>query len=121
MWPWIKRWRDWAMNDLWPLNRLGPQPQALHYSYEKAGLTLHDQPIPWNAEAVLVEGTLRLTPSQGRRKADFQLRLPGSVLVPAEQLRHVENDDRFRVSFRLPPPGATVNAELLFRDHPLAQ
>ena len=55
MWPWIKRWRDWAMHDLWPLYRIGPQPQALHYSYEKAGLTLHDQPIPWNAEAVLVE------------------------------------------------------------------
>jgi hypothetical protein len=37
------------MTDLWPLNRLGPQPQALHYSYEKAGLILNDQPIPWNA------------------------------------------------------------------------
>ena len=55
MWPWIKRWRDWAMNDLWPLYRINPQPQALHYSYEKAGLTLHDQPIPWNAEAVVVD------------------------------------------------------------------
>ena len=52
---WIKRWRDWAMNDLWPLHRIGTQPQALHFSYEKAGLTLNDQPIPWNAEAVLVE------------------------------------------------------------------
>jgi hypothetical protein len=38
MWPWIKRWRDWAMHDLWPLHRSGPQPQALHYSYEQAGL-----------------------------------------------------------------------------------
>jgi hypothetical protein len=121
MWLWIKRWRDWAMHDLWPLYRLGPQSQALHYSYEKTGLTLHDQPIPWNAEAVLVEGTMRLTSTQSRRKADFQLRLPGPVHVPADQLRRVENDDRYRVSFRLPPPGATVNAELLFRDHPLAQ
>ena len=32
MWPWIKRWRDWAMHDLWPLHRIGPQPQALHFS-----------------------------------------------------------------------------------------
>ena len=23
MWPWIKRWRDWLMNDLLPLYRLG--------------------------------------------------------------------------------------------------
>ena len=42
MWPWIKRWRDWAMRDLWPIYRIGPQPQALFYSYEKAGLVLHD-------------------------------------------------------------------------------
>jgi hypothetical protein len=121
MWLWIKRWRDWAMHELWPLYRLGPQSQALYYSYEKAGLTLHDQPIPWNAEAVLVEATMYLKASQGRRKADFQLRLPGPVLYPAEQLRRVENEEFYRVSFRLPPPGSTVNAELLFREHPCGQ
>ena len=55
MWPWIKRWRDWAMHDLWPMHRIGIPPQALHFGYEKAGLTLYDQPIPWNAEAVVVE------------------------------------------------------------------
>jgi hypothetical protein len=121
MWLWIKRWRDWAMHDLWPLYRLGPQSQALHYSYEKAGLILHDQPIPWNAEAVLVEATLRLSQSQSRRKSDFQLRLPGPNLFPAEQLRRVENDDRHRVSFRVPPPTATANADLLFRDRVLGQ
>src|SRR5580704_13372417 len=108
MWLWIKRWRDWAMHDLWPLYRLGPQSQALHYSYEKAGLTLHDQPIPWNAEAVLVEATMRLSAGQGRRKADFQMRLPGPTLYPADQLRRVENEDLYRISFRLPPPGSTV-------------
>ena len=43
MWPWIKRWRDWAMHDLWPLHRVNCRPQALHFSYEKAGLTLPDQ------------------------------------------------------------------------------
>jgi hypothetical protein len=121
MWPWIKRWRDWAMHDFWPLYRLGPQPQALHFSYEKAGLTLHDQPIPWNAEAVLVEAQLRLSASSSRRKADYQLRVPGLELVPAEQLRRQEADDHYRVCFRLSPPGATVNAELLYRDHVLGQ
>src|SRR5260370_33338276 len=108
MWLWIKRWRVWAMHDLWPLYRLGPQSQALHYSYEKAGLVLHDQPIPWNAEAVLVEARLRLPAASAHRRADFQLRLPDEEPVPAEQLRRVENDERFRVVFRLPPPGATV-------------
>ena len=46
MWPWIKRWRDWAMHDLWHMHRSSPQPQALHFSYEKAGLAVNDQPIP---------------------------------------------------------------------------
>src|SRR5437016_4686401 len=113
MWPWIKRWRDWAMNDLWPLYRISPQPQALHYSYEKAGLTLHDQPIAWNAEAVLVEALLRLPAGAGRRKADFALRLPGQEPLPAENLRRQEADDRYRISFRLPPLTATAAAEVL--------
>jgi hypothetical protein len=121
MWPWIKRWRDWAMRDLWPLYRIGPQPQALHYSYEKAGLTLHDQPVPWNAEAVLVEALLRLPESAGRRKADFHLRLPGQTPVPAETLRRQEHENRYRVTFRVPPPGSAVTAELVYREHTLGQ
>ena len=78
MWPWIKRWRDWAMNDLWPMYRIGPQPQALHYSYEKAGLTVHDQPIPWNAEAVLVEALLRLPPAPAAARATSSCACPAS-------------------------------------------
>jgi hypothetical protein len=119
MWPWIKRWRDWAMHDFWPLHRTRPQPQALHASYEKAGLTIPDQPIPWNAEAVLVEALLRLPATTGRRKGDFQLRVPGQDLHSPEQLRRHEGDDYYRLSFRLPPPGITTTAELLFREHAL--
>jgi hypothetical protein len=91
----------------------------LHASYEKAGLIIPDQPIPWNAEAVLVEALLRLPAATGRRKGDFQLRVPGQELHAAEQLRRQEHDERYRVCFRLPPPGLTVTAELLFRDHVL--
>src|SRR5260370_1809917 len=82
---------------------------------------VHDQPIPWNAEAVLVEASLHLSASQSRRKADFELRIPGQKPYPAEQLQRIENDDRYRVSFRLPPPGAAATAELLFRDHTRGQ
>src|ERR1700722_12769624 len=121
MWPSIKRWHDWAMDNLWPLYRIGPQPQAVHYSYEKAGLVLHDQPIPWNAEAVLVEVQLRLSAATGRRKSDFLLRLPGQDPVVAEQLRRLETEDRYRIGFRLPPPGLTVTAEILYRDHVVGQ
>jgi hypothetical protein len=121
MWPWIKRWRDWAMNELWPLSRIGLANQTLHFSYEKAGLVLNDQPIPWNAETVLLEGLVRLPTSAGRRKADFGLRLPGQPPYAVEHLRCQDNDERYRITFRIPPPGATVTAELLYRERPLGQ
>src|SRR5579871_3605307 len=119
MWPWIKRWRDWLMNDLLPLYRLGTQPQALHFSYEKAGLVVHDQPIPWNAEAVLVEALVRLP--AGRSLADFQLRLDDQPPIPAEANRPDEKDQSYHLFFRLLPPAQTRTAELLWRTTPLGQ
>jgi hypothetical protein len=120
MWPWIKRWRDWAMHDLWPLYRTGPQSQAVAYSFEKAGLTLHNQPIPWNAEAVLVEAQLHAK-EPARRKADYGLRLTGHDPLPADSLRRDESDGRYRLFFRFPPPRVTTTAELLWKGHTLGQ
>jgi hypothetical protein len=121
MWPWIRRWRDWAVHDLWLMHRSGPQPQALHYSFEKAGLTLHDQPIPWNAEAVLVEALVRLPASVARRKAEFQLRVGQQEPIPAESLRRQEADERYRAFFRLPALAQSTTAELLWRTTSLGQ
>ena len=121
MWPWIRRWRDWAMNDLWPLHRIGPKPQAMHHSYEKAGVIVDDQPIPWNAEAVLVEVLLRLPAGSGRQKGDFQIRLPGRDLITAEALRPEETSDNCRLFFRFPPPPETTTAEMLWRGQFLAR
>ncbi|MBI1916084.1 MAG: hypothetical protein HYS12_15325 [Planctomycetes bacterium] len=119
MWPWIKRWRDWVMNDLLPTYRIGAQPRALHFSFEKAGLVLHDQPIPWNAEAVLVEATMRLPSPSMRRKQDFQLAVPGQDPRPADALRKQEttlpDEHRHSIFFRLVPPATAVPVELLWR------
>src|SRR5438132_6639711 len=101
MWHSLKRWRDWAMTELRPLMRTGPQPQALTISYEKAGLTLHDAAIPWNADAVLVEASLKLPPSV-RRKNDFALRLPGRDPLVPERMQPDESE-RYRVFFRVAP------------------
>jgi len=119
MWLWIKRWRDWAMHELWPMHRLGPRPQALYFSYEKAGLTVHDQAIPWNAEAVLVEAMVRVPPNH--RKSDFTLRLPNREPLAADSLRKDETDDRYRLVFRLTPPTHTTSAEVLWRNTSLGQ
>src|SRR5579871_1759330 len=121
MLPWIRRFRDWAMHDLWSMHRIGPQPQALHFCYEKAGLTLHDQPIPWNAEVVKVEGAFRLPASVARRKADFQLKLPGQSIILPETLRRQDSEDSYRLVFRLPVPSRTIVAELYWRHHRFAQ
>ncbi|MCE9529700.1 MAG: hypothetical protein K8T89_00950, partial [Planctomycetes bacterium] len=80
-------------------HRMTSQPRALYCSSEKAGLVLENQPIPWGAESVLVQALLRLPPS-ARKKADFTLRLPGQAPVAAESIRK-ENDDRFRIFFRI--------------------
>jgi hypothetical protein len=81
---------------------------------------VHDQPIPLNAEAVLVEAALRLPPT-ARRRTDFLLRLPGREPQPADSLRRQENDDRHRLLFRVTPPPASSVAEVAWRNHTLGQ
>lgn len=121
MWHWIKHWRGWAaMRDLLPMHRNCPHTRALSCRAEKAGQILADQPIPWNAEAVLVEVLLRLPPAT-RRKADFTLRLAGQEPLAAEALRREESDEHHRLVFRFPPPPHTTDAEIYWRHHLLGR
>lgn len=117
--PWIKRWLDWAVTDVLPLSRTRPHGQSVYTRYEKAGLSLYDLPVPWNADAVVVEALLRLPPA-ARKKADFALRFPGREPLAAEALRP-EPDDRHRLLFRLPVPPRTVSGELVWRHRLLAR
>ena len=119
MWLWIKRWRDWVMNELLPHNRLGSQ-QALHYRYEKAGLIVDNQPIPWNADAVLVETLVKL-PADGRTRADMSLHLPDGELIAPETLRPENSESKFRVQFRIPTPEKTTIAKINWRDKQLGE
>ncbi len=119
MWRWMRRWRDWAMDDFWPTRQLRAGSRTIHIHAEKAGLTLTDGPIPWNAEAVLVETLLRL-PSTARQKADFQLHLPDGTVIPAESLRPIGDSHYYRLYFRMPTPTATVVAQLRWRHRALA-
>jgi hypothetical protein len=121
MWPWIKRWQDWAVTDLWPLTHPGVTAQAMHHSYEKGGLVIDNQSIPWNADAVLVECNARLPAVALRRKEDFLLRMPGSDPVPLDNIRRDETTESFRLYFRLPPPAQNTNAEVVWRHHRLGE
>jgi hypothetical protein len=118
MWRWIRHWRDWAMNEIVTPRRLAGQPQALYFRCEKGGLTLDNQPVPWSAEAVVVEALLRLPPT-ARRRGDFSLRVPGFEPIPAEILKADEAGQRHRLYFRFPVPKATGTIELLWKSHVL--
>lgn len=120
MWHWIKPWHAWLMNEIVTPRRLASQSQAVYYRSEKAGLTLENQPVPWCAEAVVVEALLRLPPA-ARQRADFTVRWPGQDAVPAEQIRIDEPAQRHRLYFRLPVPAASVSAELLWKKHALGR
>lgn len=116
----IRRLLGWLMNDLLPAARARPGGQAVRVRYEKAGLTLYDAPVPWNADAVVVEVLLRLPPA-ARQKADFALRIPGREPAAPEALRRDDADDRrYRLLFRLPVPPASTRAELLWKHRLLA-
>ncbi len=117
MWLWIRHWRDWVMNNFLPKNRIPPQ-QALHFSYEKAGLRLENQPIAWNADAVVVEAQVKLPPDHPDRAA-FTLRIPGRKSIPAESLRPEEK--AHRLFFRFSPPPRTTVASLYFNEKSLGQ
>jgi hypothetical protein len=120
MWRWIRHWRDWAMNEIVTPRRLAGQPQAVYFRFEKGGLTLDNQAVPWSAEAVVVEALLRLPPT-ARRRGDFSLRIPGFDPIPAEILKVDEAGQRHRLYFRFPVPKATGTAELMWRSHPLGR
>ncbi len=118
MWRWIRRWRDWAMDEIMTPRRLAGQPQSLYFRSEKGGLTLENQPVPWCAEAVIVEALLRL-PQAARKRGDFTLRVPGFDQIPADILKTDEVGQRHRLYFRFPVPKATGTAELMWKQHVL--
>lgn len=120
MWRWMKRLGGWAMSRL-PLRvRARMHRHGLFFSYEKAGLVVAGWPIPFNADCVLIEAVLRL-PISARRKEEFSLHVGTRAVVPPESLRHDEQDDRFRLYFRIPTPTESSMANLTWRNHTLGQ
>lgn len=89
----------------------------MHISYEKAGLTIDQPPIPWNAEAVLVEVAVR---ARSCRKDDFVLRVDGQVFV-AETLRKDPLGEPARAFFRIPVPARDTVAELNWQGNRLGE
>lgn len=93
------------------LRMSGPRFRGIRFRYEKAGLTVADEPIPWNAEAVLVEAVVRLPPGTVPRKSDFQLCIADRAPRIAVALERDADQEAIRAVFRLPPiQGPTLAA-----------
>jgi len=115
VWFWLKRWQGSFRDKITrPLLRIGSiEVRDIRFSYEKAGLTIAGEPIPWNAEAVVVEALIRLPPAAFPRKSDFQLLTPDRVFQLAAALYPDYDQDAVRVVFRLPP----IQAQTLVAVH----
>jgi hypothetical protein len=106
----------------WPFLRLvRPKLRSIRFSYEKAGLTVADEPIPWNAEAILVEALVRCPPGKPPRNGDFQLRTPDRVPRMAVALHSDGEEATVRAVFRLPPIQAPTLASIHYQGGMLGQ
>lgn len=110
------------MPQLWTQARTAPHVQALDYRVQKAGVTMERQAIPWNADAVVVEATLRRQRNLEALRQELSLRLDDSLQTysPVE-LASAPADDNLRLRFRLPPPAQRSTVDLLWRGRSLAQ
>lgn len=121
--PWTVPWDGWAMPDSFPLFRGGsPQAHGLRYRFEKAGVTLEDQPIPWGADAVLIEATALLSSAFASRLArDFPLHLDGGHPPYFPESLSPLPRGGLRLLYRLPVPRQTGMVEVFYRHRSLGQ
>ncbi|MBP3955724.1 hypothetical protein J8F10_10565 [Gemmata sp. G18] len=112
---WTTPWLAWARDNLF--RRARPRAVAASVGFERAGVTRWESPVPWTADAAVLDVLLRL-PLSARRKTDFALRLPNATFS-ADALKP-DSDDRFRVSFRFPVPADTVHGDVLWNGRVLA-
>jgi hypothetical protein len=109
------------MRDLWNLFRGSlPRVEGMTYAFEKAGLTLDNQPIPWGADSVLISAVVELPHQAPRGKGDFELRV-GSDKCQPESQRLEEPGERARLQFRVTVPDQPAAAELMWRGRSIGQ
>jgi hypothetical protein len=93
---------------------------GLHVRYEKAGLIFDALPIPWNADAVIVEAGVKLPTACA--KEDFRLQLStGGPPLPAEILLPGKKRGPGRIFFRFRTPTQTCSVQVFWREHSLGQ
>jgi hypothetical protein len=79
-----------------------------------AGITRHDEPIPWTADAVQIDVVVEL-PHSHRRRSDFALRVGDHSPALPSQFRTCDTSGGCGIAFRISTPAASTHAELLWR------
>jgi hypothetical protein len=116
VWQWFKRTPSWVRTTVQSfLPAKSPRLKGIRFSYEKAGLSVTGEPVPWNAEAVVVEALIGLAPNVIYHKSDFQLRSLDHPPRMAVLLHADKEEGIVRVVFRLPPPRHETTAAIYFR------
>lgn len=121
MWAWLKRWHARTTRTLSWLFGSPPRVHSLHYAYERAGLTVTGEPIPWNADAVIIDAVLDLPRELATSRADFRAIPPADLGSPAVTMQPHGDDGPCRLMFRLAPPHRPGLIELYRRSRRLAE
>ena len=97
----------------WVARRLGgPYVRTLRFGYEKAGLQVAGEPIPWNADTIWVEAVIQASSGRAWGKEDFHLHVPDRPPLVPTLVGPADATQGVRVLFRMPPPQRTVSAGL---------
>jgi hypothetical protein len=105
MWHWLNREGNWVTRQLGRMRRLVGRPRlhSVEFGYEKAGVTVRNEAIPWNADTVLVEAALKGPPGAAWPREQFYLKAVGGPVLTATALDPLGPDGCVHVHFRLAP------------------
>jgi hypothetical protein len=122
MWSQLQLWGKWTPPKLFAACHLPVKPRvlALQFRYDKAGLSVCNEPIPWNAEAVRIEALVRGPAQACGQREDYYLRVPGYPRLAADTLRPGALGVA-AASFRLPPVRELTPVELCCQSQVLDQ
>jgi hypothetical protein len=98
----MTHWRDWAKPRLWTAGPGAPRAETCRFYYEKGGLQIRDEPIPWCADSVIVEVAVKMPMGVPRRRADFRLDLADRQTIAPDQFFRADTSDEHVISFRFP-------------------
>jgi hypothetical protein len=124
--PWTRRSRaclnvESLMRDLWHLFRGSlPRLEGMTHAFEKGGMTLDNQAVPWGAESVLVSAVVEMPQQAPRAKGDFELHVDHETVLPESQ-RLDDLRETVRLQFRVPVPARPTSAELVWRGRSIGQ